>query len=200
MERVGFLPRLGAFLIDLGIFTAAVHLLLFVDVVLNLQTPINNIGIISLLGGSVLVVVYGFLEVLMAGTPGKKLCGLVIGAQDGQRATKRTLLKRWAVKQIAIFFAAPTLLLWSLLSPFNYHVRLPDYVQEAVLALAIVDTVLTGILLIMALGGCFFALTPARQALHDKLAGTAVYRAAQLFAVGAFEAVVPEPVPTDAES
>jgi uncharacterized RDD family membrane protein YckC len=200
MERVGFLPRLGAFLIDLGIFTAAVHLLLFVDVVLNLETPLNNIGIVSLLGGSVVVVVYGYLEVLMAGTPGKKLCGLVIGSQDGQRATKRTLLKRWAVKQIAIFFAAPTLFLWSLLSPFNYHLRLPDYVKEAVLALAIVDTVLTGILLVMALGGCFFALTPARQALHDKLAGTAVYRAAQLFAGRAFEAVVAEPVTTDAES
>jgi hypothetical protein len=39
-------------------------------------------------------------------------------------------------------------------------------------------------------GGCFLALGPGRQTLHDKLAGTAVYRAAEVYAPRAFAAVV----------
>jgi uncharacterized RDD family membrane protein YckC len=190
MHRVGFLPRLAAFLIDLGIFTVAVHLFTAVDVLINLATPLNYFGIVSLLGGSVLLLGYGFLEVLLAATPGKKLAGLVIASDDGQPATRRTLLKRWAAKHIPVFFAAPMMLLWAILSPYNYRVILPDYVIPGIFALAVIDTILTGLLLLMVVGGCFLALLPARTTLHDKLAGTAVYPAADLNARHSFEAVV----------
>jgi uncharacterized RDD family membrane protein YckC len=186
MERIAFLPRLGAFLLDLGLFTAAVHLFLFVDVFINIHTPVNNFGVVSLLGGAFLLIGYGLSEVLMAATPGKRLAGLVIAAEDGSPAPRKALLKRWAVKQIAVFFACPMMILWTLLSPYNYHVVLPNYVLPGVLALAIVDTILVSVLLLSVIGGCFLALGPLRQTLHDKLAGTAVYRAADVLAAHAF--------------
>lgn len=190
MHRVGFLPRLAAFLIDLGIFTVAVHFLMAVDVVVNLSTPVNTFGVVSLLGGAVLLFGYGFLEVLQASTPGKRLAGLAIAADDGQPATRRLLLKRWAAKHVPVFFAAPMMALWAVLSPYNYHLPLPDFIAPGIVALAVIDTILTGLLLLMVVGGCFLALLPARTALHDKLAGTAVYYAADLNARRSFEPVV----------
>src|SRR5215216_4705657 len=102
MHRVGFLPRLAAFLIDLGIFTAAVHFFALVDLLLNVRTSLNFFGIVSLLGGTVLLIGYGLFEIAMAATPGKKLAGLVIASEDGRPATRRTLIKRWAVKHIPV--------------------------------------------------------------------------------------------------
>jgi uncharacterized RDD family membrane protein YckC len=190
MHRVAFLPRLAAFLIDLAIFTVAVHLLLLVDVFVNMRTGLNHMGIVSLLGGALLLVGYGLFEVLLAATPGKRLAGLVIAAENGDPATRGALLKRWAAKQVAVFFAAPTVVLWTLLSPYNIHWPLYDFVAAGVLVLAIIDTILTAILLFMAIGGCFLALGPGRQTLHDKLSGTALYRAAEVYAPRAFAAVV----------
>ncbi|HSI35702.1 MAG TPA: RDD family protein [Tepidisphaeraceae bacterium] len=93
MERTPFLPRLAAFLIDLGIFAAAVHLFTLVDVLLNVWTNVNNFGVVSLLGGSVLLIGYGALEVLMAGTPGKRACGLIIG---GARTADPPVGRTWS--------------------------------------------------------------------------------------------------------
>jgi uncharacterized RDD family membrane protein YckC len=182
MQRVGFLPRLGAFLIDLGLFAAAVHLFTLVDVLINMRNSVNNFGFVSLLGGALLLIGYGFCEALMGATPGKRIAGLVIAAEGGQPAARKALLKRWAAKQVPVFFAAPTAVCWTLISPYNYHVPLPDFVALGVLVLAVIDTILTGLLLVMVAGGCFLALGPSRLTLHDKLAGTAVYRAAELFA------------------
>lgn len=186
MDRVGFLPRLGAFLIDLAIFAAAVHLFMFIDVYVNLTTPFNNFGLVSLIGGAFLLVGYGLFEVMMAATPGKRIAGLVIASEDGMPAPRMALLKRWAVKQVAVFFACPMALLWSIVSPYNNWIRVPDFVMPGILGLAIIDTILTGILLLMVMGGCFLALGPSRQSLHDKLARSAVYRAADLRAARAF--------------
>lgn len=186
MERIAFLPRLGAFLLDLGLFTAAIHLFLFVDVYVNLRTAVNNFGVVSLLGGAFLLIGYGLSELLMAATPGKRLAGLVIAAEDGTPASRRALLKRWAVKQIAVFFACPMMVLWTLLSPYNYRVILPHYVLPGVVALAVIDTILVSVLLLSVIGGCFLALGPLRQTLHDKLAGTAVFRADDVLAARAF--------------
>lgn len=186
MDRVGFLPRLGAFLIDLGIFAAAIHLFVFVDVYLNLATSLNNFGLITLLGGAFLLLGYGLFDVLMAGTPGKRIAGLIIASDDGLPATRKRLIKRWAVKQIAVFFACPMALLWTLLSPYNYHIPIPEFIIPGILGLAITDTILTAVLLLIVLGGCFLVLGPSRQSLHDKLAGTAVYRSTDLHAARAF--------------
>jgi uncharacterized RDD family membrane protein YckC len=186
MDRVGFLPRLGAFLIDLGIFAAAIHLFMLIDVYVNLTTSLNDFGLISLLGGGFLLLGYGLFEVIMAATPGKRIARLVIASDDGLPATRKALFKRWAVKQIAVFFACPMACLWTTLSPYNNWFRVPDFVIPGILGLAIIDTFLTGILLLIVMGGCFLALGPSRQSLHDKLAGTAVYRTNDLRAARAF--------------
>jgi len=186
MDRSGFLPRLGAFLIDLGIFAAAVHLFMFIDVYVNITTNFNNFGVICLIGGAFLLLGYGLFEVIMAATPGKLIAGLVIASDDGLPAPRKALFKRWAIKQIAVFFACPMALLWTMLSPYNNWLRVPDFVLPGILGLAIIDTILTGILLLIIMGGCFLALGPSRQSLHDKIAGTAVYRARDLHAARAF--------------
>lgn len=189
MERAGFVPRLGAFLVDLGIFTFAVHLFTLVDILLNQLTPLNNFGLVSLFGSSVLLIMYGVAEALTGRTPGKALCGLVIVSEEGTPATRRALWKRWAVKHSPVFFAAPTVALWAMLSPYNYHFPLHDYVALGVMALAIVDTVVTSVLLLLMIGGCLLVLKNG-QALHDMLGGTSVYRASEVYAPRAFSAAV----------
>jgi uncharacterized RDD family membrane protein YckC len=186
MDRVGFLPRLGAFLIDLGIFAVGVHLFMFVDIYVNIATPLNNFGIVSLLGGAFFLISYGLFEVIMAATPGKRIAGLAIGQDDGMPATRRSLFKRWAVKQIAVFFACPMAALWTILTPYNNLFRVPEFVIPGIIILAVIDTILTGVLLLIIVGGCFLVLGPLRQSLHDKLSGTAVFRAADLRATRAF--------------
>jgi len=186
MDRVGFLPRLGAFLIDLGIFAVGVHLFMFIDVYVNLTTPLNNFGIISLLGGAFFLISYGLFDVIMAATPGKRIAGLAIAHDDGMPATRGSLFKRWAVKQIAVFFACPMVVRWTMLTPYNNWIRVPDFVIPGILILAVIDTILTGVLLLIVVGGCFLVLGPLRQSLHDKLSGTAVFRAADLRATRAF--------------
>ena len=186
MDRVGFLPRLGAFLIDLGIFAAAVHLFMFIDVYVNITTSLNDFGLICLLGGTFLLLGYGLFEIMMAATPGKRIAGLVIGAADGMPAPRKALFKRWAAKQIAVFFACPMALLWTMYSPYNNWIRVPDFVMPGIVGLALIDTILTGALLLIVVGGCFLALGPSRQTLHDRLAGTALFRAVDLNAARAF--------------
>ncbi|HSI35703.1 MAG TPA: hypothetical protein VK986_19130 [Tepidisphaeraceae bacterium] len=97
---------------------------------------------------------------------------------------------RWATKHSAVFFCAPTLALWTLLSPHNVHFPIPDFVALGVRVFAVVDTVLTSVLLLMVIGGCFLALRPGRQTLHDAIAGTAVFSRAQVLAPTAFEPVM----------
>jgi len=190
MERVGFLQRLGAFLIDLSIFTLAIHFFTAVDVILNITTSLNNFGLVSLFSGGLLLVGYTVSEPLTATTPGKRLAGIVIASADGAPATRRALLIRWLVKNIPVFFAIPTCTLWVLLSPYNYHVPLPDFVALGVFVLAIIDTTLTAILLLIVIAGCFMAARPARQTLHDALSGTALFRRAEILAPNAFEPIV----------
>lgn len=195
MERVGFIPRLGACLIDLGIFAGVVHLFLAVDVLINVLTPLNVFGVVSLLASSLLLIGLGAMEVLLAWTPGKRLAGLIIARDDGRPATRRTLARRWAIKHMAVFLCAPTLILWTFLSPHNVHLPLPAFIAPGVLALAIIDTVLTAILLLLIVGGCFLAIRPHRQALHDLLGGTAVFRRDEVLTPSAFSAVVDDSAP-----
>ena len=120
----------GRFFIDLGIFAVGVHLFMFVDVYVNITTPLNNFGIISLLGGAFFLISYGLFEVIMAATPGKRIAGLAIAHDDGMPATRGSLFKRWAVKQIAVFFACPMVVLWTMLTPYNNWIRVPDFVDS----------------------------------------------------------------------
>ena len=96
--------------------------------------------------------IYGLTEVLFAATPGKLMRRYTIRAEDGSAAGWFHLLKRYVAKKFLV-------ICW-------------------IVAMA------TGIQLILLIGeiGCFFlgaglflALLPDRQAVHDEIAGTAVY-------------------------
>jgi uncharacterized RDD family membrane protein YckC len=104
-------------------------------------------------------------EALWAATPGKRLLGLRIGTADGQPAPRSRLVLRWALKNVATLLALLAVLLGiALPAPAGAVAWLSN---------------LGGLVMV---GGCFAALGPRRQALHDLLARTAVYPAAALAA------------------
>ena len=162
MERVGFGSRFGAALIDVVILFAV---LAIVGMVLGVGTmsALGSMGGGAAAGGGMLMLAlmgliplaYTSLEILKAATPGKMVLKLAIRNEDGSPAAQDTLAKRWAIKNSASL-------------------------------VGFVATV-TGITMLHTLGsiiglvifiGCFLVLQETKQALHDKLGKTAVYRVA----------------------
>src|SRR5947208_1229780 len=82
--RAGFPARAAAALIDLGVMFCAVHALAAADVLANESMGFNNFGAVTFAGGGVVLVAYGLLDVLAAGTLGKTLLGLRIARPDGR--------------------------------------------------------------------------------------------------------------------
>jgi uncharacterized RDD family membrane protein YckC len=103
--------------------------------------------------GAVAGLAYSMFEIFYAATPGKRLLGLRISAEDGRPASRLVLAKRWALKQ------TPGLLrLLALVTAFSVF-------QWAGLVAALI--LAAGLLLALQTGG---------QTLHDAIAGTSVYR------------------------
>ncbi|WP_018341850.1 RDD family protein [Cytophaga aurantiaca] len=98
-------------------------------------------------------VVYYLIEGLTGITLGKLILGIKVANQDGTAAPIGTLITRWAVK------ASGNIL--SLLG--------------AILGVAILGTVgsIVGLVIFI---GCFFVLGAKKQALHDLVAKTAVFK------------------------
>jgi uncharacterized RDD family membrane protein YckC len=97
---------------------------------------------------------YTSTEIFMAGTPGKKVLKLAIRNDDGSVAAQNTLIKRWVFKN-----SGSVLMFLSTLTTVSI--------------LATVGNIASLIVFV----GCFFTLTEARLAFHDKFAKTAVYKA-----------------------
>jgi len=97
---------------------------------------------------------YSSLEIFKAATPGKMLLKLKITNEDGSAADRKTLIKRWAIKQIPQF---------------------ANFVA-AVTAIAIFGW-FTTFCVIGYVISCCLTFRPERQALHDTFAHTAVFRA-----------------------
>jgi uncharacterized RDD family membrane protein YckC len=101
---------------------------------------------------------YWSTEIFMAASPGKKLLGLVIANEDGTSAPPDRLAMRWAIKHapniLGLVIAIFPLGIRGILGWFNMLVALAVFV------------------------GCFLTLGQARQALHDILAHTAVFKLA----------------------
>ena len=144
--REGFLLRFCAGLID-GVFCfLPVYLL---SIVVAKAAGLWFAGVFM----TVAFVAYSTLDIFKAATPGKMLLKLKITNEDGSEASRQTLIKRWAIKQIPQF----------------------AYFVAALTALTIFGWV-TMFCVIGYVISCCLAFRPDRQALHDTFAHTAVFR------------------------
>ncbi len=114
-------------------------------------------GVIGFLLGALIAlpafgIVYALLEAFTGATVGKMLLGIKVGDADGTRAGLGKLFLRYALKNGAFVC---TLL-------------------AGLVGVELFNT-LGGIWSLIWFLGCFLVLTQARQGLHDKIAGTAVY-------------------------
>ena len=163
-KRVGFGPRLRAVIIDAVIVLILSFILggalgaLFGGIgAAATQGPAGGMigGIIgAMLGMTLVALLYFLMEGFLGWTLGKRILGLQIGTEDGKKAPTSTLLKRWAIKNSSF-----------LLSVIGY-----------ITGISIFYTALSLIAALVIFIGCFFVLGEAKQALHDKLAKTAVFR------------------------
>ena len=166
MERIGFGPRLGAAVIDviivmvlMSVGTMLFGVSLFGGALAN-PDMLDGASVAGLsLGGIVLSIIplaYMSLEVFQAATPGKMLLKLKIRAEGGTDADQNTLIKRFAVKNSA-----------ALLN-----------ILAAITTVSVFATFGSIVGFIIGLG-CFMVLAASRQALHDRVAKTAVFKVAQ---------------------
>jgi uncharacterized RDD family membrane protein YckC len=177
-KRVGFGPRLGAWLIDLVV--VCIISLLFGGIIGTLfgvgagtlagaaaegegaAATGAMVGALAFLAGlavgfAVSSFLYSLIEAFTGASPGKMILKLKIGFEDGRNAPVSTYVARWAVKNsgtlIAVVALMPGL---HLLSPVGS---------------------LAGFVIFI---GCFLVLGDKRQALHDMAAKTAVFNRADL--------------------
>ena len=155
MERIGFGPRFGAALID-------IVCIIIVSVVVGFFGI--SFAAVSQGGGSwfagvlVAAIMLGYwsLEIFKAQSPGKMALGLIIKNQDGSDASQDVLIKRFAIKQIAgIINAIGAITTMTFLSSIGGIAGLVIFV------------------------GCFMVFRESKQALHDQLAETAVFKQAK---------------------
>ena len=109
----------------------------------------------AILGAAVVGVLYFAIEAFTGWTLGKLILGLRIRNADGSEASTGTLFKRYAIKNIAFLFSVVALI-------------------TGMVTIYWLGQVL-GIVVFI---GMFFVFAEAKQALHDKLAATAVYKKA----------------------
>jgi uncharacterized RDD family membrane protein YckC len=185
MQREGFGIRLAAVIVDALILMAVgfVLALVFGGTAMALlsggagpgsQATGQAVGFFGALVMLIVGVGYSLTEIFMAGTPGKLALGLMIADERGVPATSEQLAKRWAVKNSG---------------------RIIQFLGQLIGVAAIVY--LGGIVALVIFIGCFFVLGQARQAFHDKAAGTAVFKKAFVMqtAGGAVPVMAPGTVP-----
>ncbi len=166
--RVGFGRRLGAAILD-AIFIAI--LLLFamqffgiMDTVvsidwttigespeefnLQIEELVSRIAPLQIAVG----IIYYSMEIFFAATLGKIVLGIRIGNEDRRRAKMKSLIIRCITKNISIVFALIAII--TTIHAFNT-----------------IGTMLSLVIFF----GCFMTLSVRRQALHDRIAHTAVY-------------------------
>jgi uncharacterized RDD family membrane protein YckC len=185
--RQGFAIRLLAMLFDTLIFLAVLALISAATtgdplILLKLagedeqaERAAEEVGVLFLVLIVVAFLAYWFSEIYMAASPGKLALGLRIGDENGRPATLRQLAARWLAKNSGGLIQMIG----------DFAGARPILIAGNVAALCIVF-------------GCFMVLGRSRQALHDTLAGTAVFKKSYLRAAGhRIEAVQPaSPPPT----
>jgi len=165
-NRAGFASRLGAYIIDaILMYTIQFILLTAFDVPM---TPPEGAGLDWVLNATpmhvnllinLLVLGYILIEGLTGASPGKRLLGLVIGTTQGQRGDTGLLLTRIAIK---------------------YSAFIPGFLAIFLAEARPLLMAVSAIMGLIVLAGCTLALGSRRQALHDLIAKSAVYRAKDL--------------------
>ena len=184
MERKGFGPRLGAFLID-------VVILVVIGTVIRLVLGLGfAVGLPGMPGGaaptaanvsafrtylilsSVIGLAYSLMEIFMAATPGKMALKMKITRTDGAPADQATLAQRWAIRHS------------------------PDIINTIAALVAIEFVGYIGMAAgLVILVSCFMTLRVTRLALHDEWTGTAVYGPATGRVPAGFDVLPPNSAP-----
>ena len=169
-ERVGIPPRALALLVDMtGVLLLAflfgpwIGIRLGLDAVGGMGPGAGGMMAAATAGSALIGLLWFGTEGIWGATPGKRLLRLRIGTEAGERASLRTYLLRWALKN------SPTLV--GLLAVI-VSLDLPRLGNLFSLA-----SNLCGVVVV---AGCCIAYGSDQQALHDILSGTAVYRAVTL--------------------
>lgn len=113
-----------------------------------LQSLHINTGMIFALTmlNSFVMLLYSLMELFTNASPGKRIMGIAIGSDEGTKASRALLLRRWALKYASYALA---------LIPLTYT--------------------LGSILSFLITCGCLLAFGVQRQALHDMAVHSAVY-------------------------
>lgn len=182
MTRVGFLPRAGAYFLDIFImmvmyYASAKLLLSIIDLH---QDPYGRyvVGVINFhisRAGQLLVVAiflpYLAFEIFLGATFGKLLLGLRIGTQDGYKASIFRLFLRFLLKYIESIVVLFVVLLVGV-AWFTGHGYIPQHSSMILMKIINGLCIAVGIYKILDI----FALSLGnQQTLHDILSGTAVF-------------------------
>jgi uncharacterized RDD family membrane protein YckC len=176
MDRVGFEPRMKAYLIDvlyLILFCVIVAFALWTtgwygvalisaeelkEVEQSLEAsgidPVTMVNLFHCLTYSVIVsgFLYTLIEAFYGASLGKMHLGLIIGHEDGREGDLSLYLTRWAIKNLAMVVKFVMLI-------------------TGIVALKFSSELLGWIMF----GGCFMIFMNEKQALHDKVVRSAVY-------------------------
>ena len=152
MEKIGFGPRFLAALID-GVILFGVAMVLGLILGGGASAFSGGGSYIAGLVVSLFSLGYTSLEIFKAATPGKMIMKIAIRNADGSVAPQEVLIKRWAIKSSGSLV----------------------HTVSAITTIALIGHIgmLFGLVILV---GCFFVLGADKLALHDKIAGTAVYK------------------------
>jgi uncharacterized RDD family membrane protein YckC len=134
-------------------------------------------------------------DVFFAATPGRALLRMRIASETGRRATRRQLLTRWAIKYAPLIFMSA----WIAYFAVQVAVTGGRGMSRVMYAQRFILTANGAITLIVGVGGLWALKKPRRQAMHDRIARTAVFRARDI-TTSSFEPVMAVPVTTSADS
>ena len=172
-KRVGFAPRLGAYVIDAVFITVIVFVMAFLFGAAGAGVgaeagggygdydaeAVAAGGIMGAVMGALIGVLIGWfgyilIEAITGASLGKMILGLKAGTLDGKKGSVGLYMGRACLKYCYLF---P--LLFSAVIPASYAV------------MNIVYYLLSFVVFI----GCFFALRDSKQSLHDQIGKTAIY-------------------------
>lgn len=174
--RIGIGPRAGAFLLDSFFLAVVVSILvsIFLPEHMGVFTRGQYLDVLTGAGGAPskellhsvwrissfmthISMLYMLIEGFAGATPGKMILGLKIARPDGSPGDQALFLTRYLVKN------SPSLLsLLAVTLNFNFLGQISTFVGMLVLF------------------GALMMLSPERQALHDRIAHTAVFRRSDL--------------------
>ena len=170
-KRVGFGPRLGAYVIDAVFITIIVFVMAFLfgaaGAGVGAEAGYSNYdpdaaaagGIMGAFMGALIGVLVGWfgyilIEAITGASLGKMILGLKAGTLDGKKGSVGLYMARACLKYCYLF---P--LLFSAVIPASFMV------------MNIIYYLLSFVVFI----GCFFALRESKQSLHDQIGKTAIY-------------------------